>query len=58
MQRRRSMTGATRATGAHQTKGDEIDMKDRMQLRAYRVCFAVSSVMAMATALGAPRKFG
>ncbi len=40
------------------TKGDEIDMKDRLQLRAYRVCFAVSSVMAMATALGAPRKFG
>ncbi len=33
-------------------------MKDRLQIQAYRAAFAVSTMMALATALGAPRKFG
>ena len=40
------------------TTPEETDMKDRLQLRAYRLAFAVSTVMALATSLGAPRKFG
>jgi hypothetical protein len=33
-------------------------MKDRLQLSAYRLAFTVSTLMALATSLGAPRKFG
>ena len=40
------------------TRRFTIPMKDRLQLRAYRIAFAVSTVMALATSLGAPRKFG
>ncbi len=33
-------------------------MKDRLQLRAYNLAFAVSTLLAFATTVGAPRKFG
>ena len=52
------MTGAQRADRRGPETPEEADMKDRLQLRAYRLAFAVSTVMALATSLGAPRKFG
>jgi hypothetical protein len=33
-------------------------MKDRIQIQAYRAAFAVATITALATSLGAPRKFG
>jgi hypothetical protein len=32
-------------------------MKDRMKARAYRLAFTVGSLLALAVAVGAPRKF-
>ena len=53
------MTGSERADRRGPTDLEEpTTMKDRLQLRAYRLAFAVSTVMALATSLGAPRKFG